>query len=308
MSELNLIKKLRELTGCGVVDCRNALVECKSDFEGAVDWLRKKGLSSAAKKSERIAAEGLIGLAAREDGAVILELNSESDFVARNDRFQNLLTTILGVALNTKKSPDFIGDVKNQKIGKKTVGEVIADGISSIGENIQLRRGAKIELQDNGAIVSYTHAATAKDMGKIGVLVALKSDADTEKLTELGKKIAMQIAATKPEFLSVESVPTEKLKRERDVLNERAKSSGKPANILDKIIEGQLKKFYEENCLLEQLFIMDDSMKIRDLLTLFKKETGKGAEIQEYCLYVLGEGLKKKEENFADEVASMAKK
>jgi elongation factor Ts len=308
MSELNLIKKLRELTGSGIVDCRNALTECKNDFENAVDWLRKKGLSSAAKKSERIAAEGLIGLAVQKGKAVLVELNSESDFVARNDRFQNLLATILNAALDTKKSRDFIDDVKNQKIGGKTVGEIITDNISSIGENIQLRRGSKIELQDNGAIVSYTHAAVAKDMGKIGVLVALKSDADTEKLSELGKKIAMQVAATKPEFLSMESVPAEKLNREKDILNEKAKSSGKPANIMEKIIEGQIKKFYEENCLLEQLFVMDDSMKIRDLLTLFKKETGEMVEIQEYCLYTLGEGLKKKEEDFASEVASMTKK
>jgi elongation factor Ts len=308
MSELKLVKRLRELTGCGVVNCRNALAEFKNDFESAVDWLRKKGLSLAAKKNDKITVEGLIGLIVQKSIAVILELNSESDFVARNDKFQSLLAIILNVALDTKKSLDFIGDVKNQKINGKNISEIIADNISSIGENIHLRRGTKIELQDNGVIVSYTHAAVAKDMGKIGVLVALKSDANEEKLSELGKKIAMQIAATKPEFLNIESVPVERLEREKDILNERAKDSGKPANIIEKIIEGQIKKFYEENCLMEQLFVMDDSMRIRDLLALFKKETGEMVEIQEYCLYVLGDGLKKKEEDFASEVASLTKK
>ncbi|MDR0571632.1 MAG: translation elongation factor Ts [Rickettsiales bacterium] len=308
MTDLKLVKKLRETTGCGVSDCSKALAATDNNFDEAVDWLRKKGLSSAAKKSERAATEGLIGISIQGQKAAMVEINSETDFVARNDRFQNLVKDILSVALTLDSSTDLVENLKTQRVDGKLVTDVIADNIATIGENIQLRRAMVMELRGQGHIVSYTHTAAAENLGKIGVLVALKSNASGERLFELGKKIAMHVAAAKPEFLSRDVVPIEKLERERDILIEQARNSGKPDNIIEKMIEGRIKKFYEEICLLEQAFVMDEDMKVSDLLTSFRKETGEDVEIQDYCLYVLGQGLEKKESNFAEEVAAMAKK
>jgi elongation factor Ts len=307
MPNLDLIKKIREVTGCGIADCNKALAASNDNFDEAVDWLRKKGLSSAAKKSERIATEGLVGLLIRGNKAAMVEVNSETDFVARNDKFQDLVKSVLNAAIDCKKSANFVDDLKNQKIGAKTIGEVVVDNVATIGENLQLRRGNVIELGGDGLIVPYVHTAVTENLGKIGVLVALKSKGNKEKLGELGKKIAMHIAASKPEFLDRESVPSEKIKRERDVLIEQARGSGKPENIIEKMIEGRIKKFYEEICLLEQAFIMDDKINISGLLIEFKKETGENVEVQEYCLYVLGDGLERKGNDFANEVASMTK-
>ncbi|MBR2141007.1 MAG: elongation factor Ts [Rickettsiales bacterium] len=303
MVDLSLIKKLREETNCGIADCNKALAACNNNFEEAVDWLRKKGLSSAAKKSTRITTEGLIAIKNNGNSACMVELNSETDFVARNDKFQELALHIADAGLKVKNNDNFVEEVK----GYSNINEEITNKIAVIGENIQLRRGKTIAV-DGGVIVSYLHNVIAPNLGKIGVLLALKSNADINSLQEVGKQIAMHIAASKPEFLDRESVPAERLARERDVLIEQAKTSGKPQNIIDKMIEGRIKKFYEEICLLDQVFVMDNDKKVSDVLKTFEKENGTKVEIQEYCLYILGEGLEKKEDNFAEEVASMQKK
>lgn len=308
MANAELIKKLRENTGCGMADCNKALKETGDDYEKAVEWLRKKGLSSAAKKSTRVTAEGVIGLENKGNIATILEVNSETDFVARNEKFQDLVKNLLELALEIKeqdsnKFAEVLKETTCKKCGEK-VSDIIANSIAVIGENIQLRRGKTISV-DKGLIVSYVHSAVTPGLGKIGVLVALKSEAPKEKLEELGKGIAMHIAASKPEFLKESEVPTEKLEKEKDIARELAKKAGKPDNIIEKMVEGRIKKFYEENVLLNQLYILDNDKKISDLLKEFEKETGKPVEIQEYVLFVLGQGIEKKECDFAGEVASI---
>lgn len=306
MANITLIKKLREETGCGMADCNKALAACNDNYDEAVDWLRKKGLSSAAKKSARITTEGLISINNNEKIATIVELNSETDFVARNDKFQELALHIAEAGLNTK-TDNFVEEVKELSINGEKIADELTNKIAVIGENLQLRRGRKITLNGDGLIVSYVHSAVAPNLGKIGVLVALNSTADKNALQELGKEIAMHIAASKPEFLNKEQVPAEKLEREKAVLIEQARSSGKPENIIEKMIDGRIKKFYEEICLLDQVFVMDNDKKVEDVLKTFEKENNTKVTIQEYCLYVLGEGLEKKEDNFAEEVASMTK-
>lgn len=306
MANITLIKKLREETGCGMADCNKALAACNDNYDEAVDWLRKKGLSSAAKKSTRITTEGLISINNNEKIATIVELNSETDFVARNDKFQELALHIAEAGLNTK-TDNFVEEVKELSINGEKIADELTNKIAVIGENLQLRRGRKITLNGDGLIVSYVHSAVAPNLGKIGVLVALNSTADKNALQELGKEIAMHIAASKPEFLNKEQVPAEKLEREKAVLIEQARSSGKPENIIEKMIGGRIKKFYEEICLLDQVFVMDNDKKVEDVLKTFEKENNTKVTIQEYCLYVLGEGLEKKEDNFAEEVASMTK-
>ena len=307
MASIELIKKLREATGCGMSDCNKALTETNNDYDKAVDWLRKKGLSSAEKKSARVTTEGLVGTLINGNKAVIVEVNSETDFVAKNDKFQAMVNDILNSAMATAKSSNFLDDLNKSKVGATTVEDLIKNNISVIGENLKLRRANKIELQGEGLIVDYIHTATNKNMGKIGVLVALKSSADKSKLEELGKQIAMHIAATKPDFLDEKSVSQDRIDREKAVLVEQARNSGKPENIIEKMIEGRMRKFYEEVCLLSQNFVMDDSIKIQGVLDKFKKENGAEVSIQEFCFYVLGQGIEKKEVNFAEEVASMTK-
>lgn len=307
MANLSLIKKLRENSGCGIADCNKALSACNDNYDEAIDWLRKKGLSTAAKKSNRITTEGLVGICINNNKAAIIELNSETDFVANNEKFQNLVKSITKAAVDLKANENYIENLKKQKIDNKTIEELLIDNIAVIGENLQLRRGKTIILNEDGVIASYIHTSVAENLGKIGVIIALKSKANKESLLELGKKLCMHIAAAKPEFLNQSLVPTEKLEREKSILIEQAKTSNKPQNIIDKMIEGRIKKFYEEICLLDQLFIMDDKTKISDLLIQFKKETNNEVIIQDYCFYVLGEGLEKQENNFAEEVASMSK-
>lgn len=308
MANAQLIKKLRENTGCGMADCNKALKETGDDYEKAIEWLRKKGLSSAAKKSTRVTAEGVIGLENKGNIATILEVNSETDFVARNEKFQDLVRNLLALSfeINEKDPSKFAEILKGttcKKCGEK-VSDIIANSIAVIGENIQVRRGRTVSVE-NGVIVSYVHSAVTNGLGKIGVLVALKSEAPKDKLEELGKGIAMHIAASKPEFLKESDVPAEKLEKEREIARELAKKAGKPDNIIEKMVEGRVKKFYEENVLLNQLYILDNDKKISDLLKDFEKANGKPVEIQEYVLFVLGQGIEKKEADFADEVASI---
>ncbi len=300
-----LVKTLRERTGAGMMDCKKALVETNADLEAAVDLLRKKGLASAAKKSGRVAAEGLVAAVSSGVSGVLVELNSETDFVAKNAQFQGLLEGLANDFLNFPK--DDVEAFANSNCSKgKSVNDEIAENIAVIGENIKLRRVKKLSVS-NGAVVTYVHNATTPTMGKIGVLVALESDLNPSLLSAIGKQIAMHIAATKPEALNVESLDASLVERERALLIDQARSSGKPEAVIEKMIEGRIVKFYEQVVLLEQLFIMDGKTKISELLQSFGKDNSGSVKIKDYCYFVLGEGVEKQSANFADEVTSMIK-
>jgi elongation factor Ts len=290
MADLNLVKKLREATGCGISDCNRALAEVNYDFENAVDWLRKKGLSSAGKKSGRATSEGLsaVFISDCQKKASIIEVNSETDFVARNQKFQDF------VALLAQSSLPFKNDVEKFKSSQMqsnshSVGDEVKNQIAVIGENINLRRIDCLQV-NSGAVISYIHNSVAKNMGKIAVLLALESSVANEKLQEVGKQIAMHIAATKPDFLDIASVDKEKLSRETEILKEQARSSGKPEGIIEKMIDGRIRKYYEEVVLLEQTFVMDDKLKVKDVVANFAKQNG-DTKITGFKLFVLGEGL-----------------
>ncbi len=294
MADLSLIKKLREATGCGIADCNKALAENKDDFEKSIDWLRKKGLSSASKKAGRVASEGLVAVHINGNKSTIIEVNSETDFVARNEKFQQFVGKVAKEALN------YGDDIAKFQADKD---EEVKSQIGVIGENINIRRISSLHV-NKGLIVSYIHNAIANDMGKIAVLIGFESVASNDKLHEIGKQIAMHIAAAKPDSLNIEAVEPAKLAREIDVLKEQARASGKPESIIEKMMEGRIRKYYEEVVLLEQAFVMDDKVKIKDLVAKFSKENGE-TKISGFKLYILGEGLEKKENNFAQEVASM---
>ncbi|MFT6332858.1 MAG: elongation factor Ts [Lentimonas sp.] len=305
MADLALIKKLRETTGCGIADCNKALKENKDNFDQSVDWLRKKGLSAAVKKGGRITSEGTVSILIEGQKAAILEINSETDFVARNDKFQSFVRNVTSASINANSNIETL-KAANYPTGSNSVDEELKNQIGVIGENINIRRVANLTTQ-NGAIVGYVHNAVAPNLGKIAVLVALESSADKEKLEEIGKQVAMHIAAAKPESLNIDSVNPEKLNREVAVLKDQAKASGKPENIIEKMMEGRIRKYYEEVVLLEQNFVMDDKVKIKDLLKNFSKESGSETTISDFKLFILGEGIEKKDDDFAAEVASMTK-
>lgn len=304
MADLALIKKLRETTGCGISDCNKALAENGDDFEKSIDWLRKKGLSAAGKKSGRVTSEGAIAIAIETNKASIVEVNSETDFVARTPKFQEFTTAVAKMALG------FAGDVEKLKAAtfagaSHSVEEEVKNQIGVIGENINVRRIGNLSVSE-GLVVSYVHNAIAANLGKIGVLVAFESKATKEKLEEIGKQVAMHVAAAKPESLTIEAVEPSKLARETEVLKEQARASGKPESIIDKMIEGRIRKYYEEVVLMEQIFVMDDKLKIKDLVANFAKENGE-TKITGFKLFILGDGIEKKESDFAAEVASMTK-
>jgi len=296
MADLSLIKKLRETTGCGIADCNKALAQCSDDFEQAVDWLRKKGLASAAKKSGRVTSEGVVAINIQANKAAIIEVNSETDFVARNQKFQEFVAKI------SQEAIAFGDDISKFQQAKD---EEVKVQIGVIGENINIRRIANLEVS-KGLIVSYIHNTISVGMGKIGVILALESASSKDKLEEFGKQIAMHIAAARPDALTIESVDPSKLSRESDILKEQARASGKPENIIEKMIEGRIRKYYEEVVLLEQLFVMDDKVKIKDLVARFSKENGE-TKISGFKLFILGEGIEKEENDFAAEVASMTR-
>ena len=302
MADLALIKKLREATGCGISDCNKALAQCGDDFDKSVDWLRKKGLSAAVKKGGRVTSEGVVAVAVNGNHATIIEVNSETDFVARNEKFQNFVHDILKVAGEFGNNVD---KLKASNYPSKTVSieEETKTQIGTIGENINVRRIDSLAV-NQGAVVSYIHNSVAPNLGKIAVLIALESAGDKEKLNELGKQIAMHVAAAKPEALDISSVNSENLKRESEVLKEQARASGKPENIIDKMIEGRIRKYYEEVVLLEQNFVMDDKIKIKDLVISAGKEIGSPISLKGFKLFILGEGIEKKENDFAAEVAA----
>ena len=295
----SLVKELREKTGAGMMDCKNALTENNGDIESSVDWLRTKGLAKAAKKSGRVASEGLIAISSSDSFSVIVEVNSETDFVARNESFQNVANTISQLGLLSSS----IDDLKIQKIENKDINveEYITEMISSIGENINLRRMIRFE-SSNTNIASYIHGQVSEGLGKIGVMVNLKSTVNNEMVNELGKKIAMHIAATNPLSISIEDIPSDILERERNILIEEARESGKPEEIIEKMIEGRLKKFYQESVLLEQTYVIDGESRVADVLNSLDSPV----EIIDFVRYELGEGIEKESgDDFASEVDSM---
>lgn len=302
MAEISasLIKDLREKTGAGMMDCKKALMETKGDLEAAVDWLRKKGLASAAKKAGRTAAEGLVAVTVSGNKGAVIELNSETDFVARNDQFQKLAQDIAQAAL---KAGNDVEAIKKENVGGKTIEESITSAISTIGENMNLRRAAVLSV-DQGIVASYIHSAAAPGLGKIGVLVALKSAGNQAKLQEVGKQIAMHIAAARPEALNREGVDSSNLERERAVLKDQAASSGKPAEVIEKMIEGRIRKYYEEVVLLDQLFVIDGKTRISDFVAQSAKEIGSPIEVTAYERFQIGEGIEKETSDFAAEVAA----
>ncbi len=295
----NLVKELREKTGAGMMECKKALNETAGVLEDAIDFLRKKGLSVAAKKAGRVASQGLVGVMVQDKTGAIVELNSETDFVARNEEFQGMLSTILGVALTTN------GDVEALKaapLSEKSVDDTLKDLIAKIGENMSIRRTA-VATVENGIVVPYMHTAVIPNQGKIGVLVALESTAPVADLEVLGKKIAMHIAATSPQFLSIEDVDANTVAHEKNIYAEQAKASGKPEAIIEKMVEGRIRKFYEEVVLQEQTFIMDSDKKIKDVIAAASKELGTPVALKSFIRYGLGEGIEKKSEDFAAEVS-----
>ena len=301
-----MVKELRETTGAGMLDCKKALVEAGADMEKAVDWLRKKGLASAAKKSGRIAAEGLVAVAIEGNKGAVVEVNSETDFVAKNDIFQDYVADAAIVALKNDGDIEKMKACNCPKCGK-TFGERLTDMIAKIGENMNLRR-AKVISVNNGLVCSYVHNAAKEGLGKIGVLVALESSADKAKLADLGKHIAMHIAATAPVALNIEGVPAEAVAHEKSIFAEQAAASGKPANIIEKMVEGRIRKFYEEVVLEEQAYIMDPDKKVKAVIADAAKDAGAEIKLVDYAFFKLGDGLQKKEEDFAAEVAAQLKK
>lgn len=305
MSEItaSLVKELREQTGAGMMDAKNALVENKGDLEAAVDWLRKKGLAKAAKKSGRTAAEGLVAIETQGNKGAIIELNSETDFVARNEEFQGFVKQVAHVALNTTDVTELAAhDFGN---GKK-VDEALTDLIAKIGENMTLRRSHSLNV-DKGVVVGYIHSALAPGLGKIGVLVALESDGKESALQEVGKQIAMHVAAANPAYLSSQHVDAKALEREKAIFADQARASGKPDNIIEKMVEGRVRKYYEEVCLLEQNFVIDGETKMSKVLEDAGKNAGAPIKIASYVRFQLGEGVEKEAEDFAAEVAKVAR-
>ncbi len=305
MAEISasLVKELREKSGAGMMDCKKALAETNGDVEAAMDYLRKKGLASAAKKAGRAAAEGLVSVATSGTVGVILELNAETDFVARNDQFQALLAKATDAALAKKLNT--VDAVKAADVGGATVEAGLTELIANIGENMTLRRVGLIEVSQ-GVVAAYVHNALVPNRGKIGVLVGLESTGDKAKLETLGRQIAMHIAAQRPEALDTASLDKDMVARERAVHADKAKASGKPADIVEKMVEGSMRKYYEQVVLLEQAYIMDDKMKVSAVVEAAAKDAGAPVKLAGYLRFELGEGVEKKADDFAAEVAKMA--
>lgn len=297
-----MVKELRESTGAGMLDCKKALVEANGDMDTAVDWLRKKGLASAAKKASRIAAEGLVAVCVEGNKGAVVEVNSETDFVAKNEIFQEYVEDAAKVALLNNGE---ICDMKSFNCPKcgKSFEERLTDMIAKIGENMNLRRAKVLEAKE-GVVASYVHSAIRPNLGRIGVLAVLESKADKTKLNELGKHIAMHIAASNPLFLDIAHVDPAAVEHEKGIFAEQAKASGKPENIIEKMVEGRIRKYYEEVVLEEQAYIMDPDKKVKDVIAEAAKELGADIKLTDYVCFKLGEGLQKKEEDFAAEVAA----
>jgi elongation factor Ts len=297
------IKELRERTGAGMMDCKGALGDTSGDMEAAVDLLRKKGLAKAAKKAGRIAAEGLIGVAVKGNKGVVVEVNSETDFVARNDFFQGLVRMIADVALAAGTDVEAI---KQAKVGKITVAEAIAESIAKIGENMTLRRAAALSV-GKGVIATYVHNQVSEGLGKIGVLVALESTGKADELQRIGRMVAMHVAASNPQGLDTASLGADVIRREKDVLAEKFKAQGKPANVIDKIVESGLKTFYKEVCLLEQAFIHEPDKNVAQAVKEAEGKVGAPIKVTGFVRFALGEGIERPDSDFAAEVAATVK-
>jgi elongation factor Ts len=298
----SLVKELREKTGAGMMDCKKALTETEGDVEGAVDWLRKKGLAAAAKKAGRIASEGLVGLSVEGTVGAVVEVNAETDFVARNDDFQAFVETVSGLSVGAGGDFEKLKGTAYPGSGK-TCEETLTDLIASIGENMNLRRSAAVVVEQ-GVVGSYMHNAAKPGLGKIGVLVGLESSADGATLEALGKQLAMHVAASNPQAVSRDDVDATTLDREREILADQARESGKPENIIEKMVEGRLRKYFEEVCLLEQTWVLDNESKVGDVVEAAAKEAGAPIAVKGFVRFALGEGIDKKEEDFAAEVAA----
>ncbi len=302
----SMVKDLREKTGAGMMDCKKALNETAGDVDAAVDWLRKKGLAAAAKKASRVAAEGLVGVRAEGIRGAVVELNAETDFVARNDTFQGLVETLTGLVLAEGDDLEALQGKPYPETGR-TVAEELTHQVATIGENMNLRRAQVLEVSQ-GVIAAYVHNAVRPGLGRIGVLVALESEGDATRLAELGKSLAMHVAAAAPQFLNREAVDAGALDRERAVLVEQARESGKPENIIEKMVEGRLRKYYEEVCLLEQIYVLDNESKVQKVVEAAAKDIGAPVALTGFARFNLGEGIEKEEKDFAAEVAQQLSK
>jgi elongation factor Ts len=297
-----MVKDLRDKTGAGMMDCKQALNENNGEMEAAVDWLRKKGLSKAAKKAGRVAAEGLIGAIVAGTKGVLVEVNSETDFVGRNEQFQGLVKMIGQVALNAGVD---VEKIKAAKVGNVTVDTAIADAIATIGENMTLRRAAELSVS-KGVVASYLHNSVTDGLGKMGVIVALESTGKTDELSVLGRQIAMHVAAANPAALEAAGLDPEIVRREKDVLADKYRQQGKPDNVIEKIVESGLKTYYKEVCLLEQAFIHDSGKSVAQAVKEAEGKVGAPVKVVGFVRYALGEGIEKQESDFAAEVAAAA--
>ena len=297
----SLVKELREKTGAGMMDCKKALTETDGALEDAVDWLRKNGLAAAAKKAGRIAAEGLVAVATSGGRGTIVEINAETDFVARNNEFQDFVEGVSAAALDIDGGVDALGATSIRMGG--TVAGGLTDLVAKIGENIALRR-VKHLVVDNGVVASYMHGAVRSGLGRIGVIVALESTGDGNKLAELGHRLAMHIAAASPQWVSPEVVDADALAREREILADQARGSGKPEEIVQKMVDGRLRKFYEEVALTEQTYVIDGETKVIKAIDAVAEEIGAPVTVKGFVRFALGEGIEKKEDDFAAEVAA----
>jgi elongation factor Ts len=299
-----MVKELRDKTGAGMMDCKTALTETNGDMEAAVDWLRKKGLSKAAKKAGRVAAEGLIGALTSGKKGVLVEVNSETDFVARNEHFQGLVKMIAQVALDVGAD---VEKIKAAKVGSITVEAAIADSVATIGENQTLRRAAMLEVAQ-GVVSSYVHGAVIEGAGKMGVIIALESPGKADELAVLGRQLAMHVAAANPQAIDPTGLDPELVKREKDVLADKYRQQGKPENVIEKIVESGLKTYYKEVCLLEQAFIHDTGKSVAQAVKEAEGKVGGPVKIAGFIRYALGEGIEKQESDFAAEVAAASGK
>src|ERR1700761_495928 len=300
----SLVKDLREKTGAGMMDCKNALTAAEGDIEGAIDWLRKKGLAAAAKKSGRVASEGLVGISSGPREGSVVEVNAETDFVARNDQFQAYVRDVAKLALTSSADMESLKQMPHPS--GRSVAEELTHLIATIGENMSLRRAAKLAV-NHGVVATYIHNALAPDLGRIGVLVALESTGDQDKLNALDRQIAMHVAAAKPDALRIEDVDQTALARERSILVDQAKASGKPDAIIEKMVDGRLRKYYEEVVLLEQIYVIDGETKVAKVVENAAKDVGAPVQLTGFVRFALGEGIEKPEgDDFAAEVAKMA--
>jgi len=298
----SMVKELRDKTGAGMMDCKAALGESGGDLEAAVDWLRKKGLAKAAKKAGRVAAEGLIGVALAASKGLVVEVNSETDFVARNDLFQGLVKMIASVALDAGADVD---KILAARVGDRTVADAITETIAKVGENMTLRRAAALSV-GKGIIASYVHSSVADGLGRIGVIVALESAGNPDELKAFGRMVAMHVASANPQAIDASGLDAATIEREKNVLAEKFKAQGKPANVIDKIVESGLRTFYKEVCLLDQGFIFDDKKSVAQALKESEAKAGAPIRIGGFVRFALGEGIDRPEGDFGGEVAALA--